>query len=92
MRRAGAQARQTLLRAAEMADWGRPPGETALGVSFAGYGDSMAAGIAEVAVDRDRGTISVPRFWAAVDAGLIIAPDNALAQIEGGSCMASAAR
>ena len=76
--------RRLLERVADMAGWGRPPGETALGLSFAGYGDSLAAGIAEVAVDRDRGTIAVLRFWAAVDAGLIVAPDNALAQIEGG--------
>ena len=76
--------RHLLERVARMADWGRPAGETALGASFAGYGDSMAAGIAEVSVDRGRGTIRVHRFWAAVDAGLIVAPDNALAQIEGG--------
>ena len=44
----------------------------------------MAAGIAEVAVDRESGQISVPRFWAAVDAGLLIAPNNAEAQVEGG--------
>ena len=76
--------RQLLERVAEMAGWGRPAGETALGLSFAGYGDSMAAGIAEVMVDRDSGGISVRRFWAAVDAGLIVAPDNAQAQVEGG--------
>ncbi|MEM7488069.1 MAG: molybdopterin cofactor-binding domain-containing protein, partial [Pseudomonadota bacterium] len=73
-----------LERVAEMAGWGRPAGDTALGLSFAGYGDSMAAGIAEVTLDRDSGAISVPRFWTAVDAGLVVAPDNALNQIEGG--------
>lgn len=76
--------RQLLQTVAERAGWGRPAGDTALGLSFAGYGDSMAAGIAEVAVDRDSGRTTVQRFWAAVDAGLIISPDNALAQIEGG--------
>ncbi len=77
--------RRLLERVAEMAGWGGATGgETALGVSFAGYGDSMAAGIAEVALDRDSGRISVPHFWAAVDAGLIVSPDNAVAQIEGG--------
>lgn len=76
---------QKLLRkVAEMADWERPRERSALGVSFAGYGDSMAAGIAEIALDRESGVITVPRFWTAVDAGLIVAPDNALAQIEGG--------
>ncbi|WP_299396980.1 xanthine dehydrogenase family protein molybdopterin-binding subunit [Pelagibius sp.] len=76
--------RELLQRVAGMAGWGRAPGETALGLAFAGYGDSMAAGIAEVSLDRDSGRLAVTRFWAAVDAGLIVAPDNALAQIEGG--------
>ncbi len=76
--------RELLQRVAGMAGWGRAPGETALGLAFAGYGDSMAAGIAEVALDRNSGRLAVTRFWAAVDAGLIVAPDNALAQIEGG--------
>lgn len=76
--------RRLLEQVAEAAGWGREPGETALGLSFAGYGDSMAAGIAEVGLDKESGTIRVPRFWAAVDAGLIVAPENAHAQIEGG--------
>ncbi|WP_227270698.1 xanthine dehydrogenase family protein molybdopterin-binding subunit [Roseobacter weihaiensis] len=71
-------------RVADMAGWGGAASDTALGLSFAGYGNSMAAGIAEVAVDRNSGIISVPRFWAAVDAGLVVAPDNARNQIEGG--------
>ncbi len=76
--------RQLLETVAEMASWaGRRPG-SGLGLSFAGYGASMAAGIAEVQLDEESGEISVSRFWAAVDAGLIIAPDNALAQVEGG--------
>ena len=70
-------------RVRTMSDWDRPRTDTALGLSFAGYGDSMAAGIAEVALDRESGRISVPRFWAAVDAGLIVSPDNAMNQIEG---------
>ncbi len=54
------------------------------GLAFAGYGDTQTAGIAEVSVDRDSGTIRVHHVWAAVDAGLIISPDNSLNQIEGG--------
>lgn len=88
-----------LTSVAEMAGWGRPRtktapretapwetthGETGLGVAFAGYGDSMAAGIAEIALDRETGEIRVTRFWAAVDAGLVVSPDNARSQIEGG--------
>lgn len=43
----------------------------------------MAAGIAEVTVDRNNGRISVPWFRAAVDADLIISPDNADTQVKG---------
>ena len=44
----------------------------------------MAAGVAEVEVDADSGEIQITNFWAAIDAGLIVTPDNALNQIEGG--------
>jgi len=71
-------------RVLEMAGWGRPKSETALGLAFAGYGDSMAAGVAEINLERESGEIAVKRFWTTVDAGLIVSPDNALAQIEGG--------
>lgn len=73
-----------LERVRAMAAWDRPRQDTALGLSFAGYGDSRAAGVAEVALDRESGRITVPRFWAAVDAGLIVSPVNARSQIEGG--------
>lgn len=73
-----------LERVAALSGWGRPPQETALGVAFAGYGDSMAAGVAEVSVERSSGAIRVHRFWATIDAGLVVAPDNAVAQVEGG--------
>ncbi len=71
-------------RVLEMAEWERPRSETALGLAFAGYGDSMAAGVAEISLDSESGQIAVKRFWTTVDAGLIVSPDNALAQIEGG--------
>lgn len=72
-----------LEKVAEMSDW-RNRGNRALGLSFAGYSSSMAAGVAEVEVDNDSGEIRIKHFWAAVDAGLIVSPDNALNQIEGG--------
>ncbi|WP_147113276.1 xanthine dehydrogenase family protein molybdopterin-binding subunit [Tateyamaria sp. syn59] len=75
--------RHLLEKVAEMSDWRNREGR-ALGLSFAGYSSSMAAGVAEVEVDPDRGDIQVTRFWAAVDAGFIVSPDNALNQIEGG--------
>ncbi|MEM1307756.1 MAG: molybdopterin cofactor-binding domain-containing protein, partial [Pseudomonadota bacterium] len=76
---------QRLLRTvAKMADWGTPRSDTALGLAYAGYGNAQAAGVAEIRLDRDTGEIRVERFWAAIDAGLIIAPNNSLNQIEGG--------
>ncbi len=54
------------------------------GFAFAGYGDTQAAGIAEISVNVNSGTIRVHHVWIAVDAGQIISPDNALNQIEGG--------
>ncbi|MDJ0751129.1 MAG: molybdopterin-dependent oxidoreductase [Woeseiaceae bacterium] len=56
----------------------------ARGFAFAGYGDTPAAGIAEISVDKSAGTIQVHQVWIAADAGQIISPDNALNQIEGG--------
>ncbi|MEO1543129.1 MAG: molybdopterin cofactor-binding domain-containing protein [Pseudomonadota bacterium] len=76
---------QRLLRTvAKMADWSRRRSDTALGLAYAGYGHAQAAGIAEIRLNRETGEIRVENFWAAIDAGLIIAPDNALNQIEGG--------
>lgn len=56
----------------------------ARGFAFAGYGDTQAAGIAEISLDEATGSIRVHRVWIAVDAGQIISPDNARNQIEGG--------
>ena len=75
--------RHLLEKVAEMSDW-RNRGDRAMGLSFAGYSSSMAAGVAEVEVDPDWGDIRVTKFWAAVDSGLIVTPDNAHNQIEGG--------
>ncbi len=56
----------------------------ARGLAFAGYGDTQTAGIVELSLDRESGEIRVHHVWVAVDAGLIISPDNARNQIEGG--------
>lgn len=72
-----------LEKVAEMSDW-RNRGDRALGLSFAGYSSSMAAGVAEIEIDDSSGELKVNNFWAAIDAGLIVSPDNAHNQIEGG--------
>jgi isoquinoline 1-oxidoreductase subunit beta len=75
---------QTLLRAvAEMSDWTRPRNGRGLGVGTMVKDDTLAAGIAEVSVDRATGKIKVHNFWAAIDPGLAVQPRNVAAQMEG---------
>ncbi|WP_386259949.1 xanthine dehydrogenase family protein molybdopterin-binding subunit [Sulfitobacter aestuariivivens] len=76
--------RHLLEKVAEMSDW-RNRGDRAMGLAFAGYHSSMAAGVVEIALDRDSGEISLTNMWIAADAGLIVSPDNAHNQIEGGA-------
>ena len=76
---------QTLLRTvAAMSDWSRKRGGTALGVAFQEKEDTIAAGAAEVSVERATGKIKVHNFWAAIDAGRAVQPRNLAAQTEGG--------
>ncbi|THK34095.1 xanthine dehydrogenase family protein molybdopterin-binding subunit [Ensifer sp. MPMI2T] len=63
--------------------FGTAPQGRAHGLSFAGYKETRAAGVAEVSVDGE-GRVRVHRFWAAVDPGVAVHPNNLLAQVEGG--------
>ncbi|HEY2135524.1 MAG TPA: molybdopterin cofactor-binding domain-containing protein [Xanthobacteraceae bacterium] len=56
------------------------------GIAFAKYKNlaTYAAVVVDVTVDRDSGKISVPRAFAAVDAGQIVNPNGLANQIEGG--------
>ena len=45
--------------------------------------DTLAAGVAEVSLDRTTGKIKVHNFWAAIDAGIAVQPRNLAAQTEG---------
>jgi isoquinoline 1-oxidoreductase beta subunit len=75
---------QHLLRTvAEMSDWTRKRDGTALGVGTMVKDDTLAAGVAEVALDRQTGKINVLAFWAALDAGIAVQPRNLAAQTEG---------
>jgi isoquinoline 1-oxidoreductase beta subunit len=75
---------QTLLRAvAEMSDWKRPRDGRGLGIGTMVKDDTLAAGVAEVSVDRATGKIKVHNFWAAIDPGLAVQPRNVAAQTEG---------
>jgi isoquinoline 1-oxidoreductase beta subunit len=76
---------QTLLRTvAAMSDWSRRREGSALGIAFQEKAETLAAGVAEVSLDRASGRIKVHNFWAAIDAGLAVQPRNLSAQTEGG--------
>lgn len=73
---------------AEMSGWGSPLAEgRARGVTLIERSGTHGAAVAEISLDRARGEIRVHRFWAALDAGIIVQPDNASAQIEGSIVM-----
>ncbi len=68
---------------AGMSDWKRKRTDTAVGVATMVKDDTLAAGVAEVSLDRKTGKIKVRNFWAAVDAGIAVQPRNLAAQTEG---------
>lgn len=77
----------TLEKVVEMSKWEESlPEGRAKGVSFVEHG-SLGTGVCEISVDRNTGEIKVHHFWIALDAGVIIHPDNVKAQMEGGIMM-----
>ncbi len=74
---------EVLKELAAFCEWYRPRNATALGLGTIGYGETVAAGAAEVSVDTSSGEISVKKFWMVLDAGLIIDPINTEAQMQG---------
>jgi CO/xanthine dehydrogenase Mo-binding subunit len=77
------RARRVVEAAARMSGWFK---RRDLGFGFARYKNiaSYAAVVAEVDVQEE---VRVKRVWCAVDAGLVITPDGARNQIEGGIVM-----
>src|SRR5215470_19928491 len=77
-----------LKRAAEKAGWGAPmPKDTGLGVATT-FGQERAMPtwtgcVARVRVDRRNGGVTVEKLTIVVDAGTLVHPDGALAQVEG---------
>lgn len=79
---------KVLEEAAKMAKWGSPDKKgRARGMAFIERSGAYAAGVAEISIDQDSGQIRVHRVWAALDAGVVVQPDNAIAQMEGGIVM-----
>ena len=77
-----------LKRAAEKAGWGAPMSrDTGLGVATT-FGQergmpTWVACVARVRVDRRSGAVAVEKLTIVVDAGTVVHPDGALAQVEG---------
>jgi isoquinoline 1-oxidoreductase subunit beta len=77
-----------LKRAAEKAGWGAAmPADTGLGVATT-FGQARrmptwVACVARVRVDRSSGAVAVEKLTIVVDAGTLVHPDGALAQVEG---------
>ena len=83
------RARAVIEAVAKKANWKageKGDGKRGRGFAYAKYKNlaTYVAVVAEVEVDRDSGKISVPRVYAAADAGLIVNPDGLSNQIEGG--------
>jgi isoquinoline 1-oxidoreductase beta subunit len=80
----GAPRMQHLLRVVhEMSDWTRKRDGRGLGVATMVKDDTLAAGVAEVSVDRASGKVKVHNVWCAIDAGIAVQPRNLAAQTEG---------
>lgn len=71
-----------------MSSWGgKLPEGRAKGLAFSEYGGSYTAGVVEISLNKESGRIKVHKVWAAVDAGVVVLPDSAIAQMEGGIVM-----
>jgi len=89
---AGGAKRQAavLQRAAQKAGWGAQlPKDTGLGVATT-FGQergmpTWTACVAQVRVDRGSGAVNIEKLTVVVDAGTLVDPDGALAQVEGGT-------
>src|SRR5204862_7823896 len=58
------------------------PMDPALGIGCSDYRESFRAGIAEISLERRTGKIRVHHYWIAGDAGIVVQPENAHAQLE----------
>jgi CO/xanthine dehydrogenase Mo-binding subunit len=83
-----ARAREVIEAVRDLSGWSSPPqgaepSGRAMGIGFSRYKNkaAYAAVVAEVAIDEE---VRVTHVWAVSDAGLLINPDGASNQVEGG--------
>jgi isoquinoline 1-oxidoreductase len=76
---------RVLKAAADKFGWtpAKSPSKRGLGVACGIDAETYVAAIAEVAVDKDKGTVQVKRVVCAQDMGVIINPEGAIIQLEG---------
>lgn len=78
-------------RVAEIANWGAPlAADRGRGIAIEECYRSVVAQVAEVTVAPD-GELRVDHIYCAIDAGLVINPDQVVAQMEGGALFATTA-
>lgn len=85
------RARGVIERVAEMSGWtpGLPAGTgRGRGIGFARYKDRAAYSAVVVELDVDE-SVRLIKMWCATDAGLVINPDGAINQLEGGMIQAA---
>ena len=76
--------RKVLETVADMAGWGGSVDDgRALGIAVSGYSRSLSAGIVDISADRTTGIITVHNYYGVGDAGFIVSPRNAKAQVIG---------
>jgi isoquinoline 1-oxidoreductase subunit beta len=84
----GRRLRRVIETVAQQAGWGTAlPADHGRGIACCADAETVVAEVAEVRVDRASGAVQVLKVTAAVDCGLVINPDNAVAQIEGAIMM-----
>lgn len=71
-------------KVAEMCEWGKKVENRGRGMAFIERSGALVAGVAEISVNPQSGKIKVHHFWCVMDAGVVVQPDNAIAQLEGG--------
>src|SRR6185369_2862006 len=67
---------------AEMSDFNKKRPGRGMGIAFSDYHDTLSAGVAEISLDDKTGKIKVHNYWIVVDPGLVVQPDNVVAQTE----------
>ena len=70
------RARRVIEEALVMSEYRRPRPGRGLGFAYLNYSGTETAGVVEIFVDRARGDIQLHNFWATIDCGIAVQPDN----------------